>query len=139
VFEGLFPPLHDLTMQCLLFRLSKWHVLAKLRLHTDETLMLLQQSLQRLGDQLRHFQQDTCPAFHTHELPMEAAQRQRKETADLKAGHRKKELCSALLPKSFNLNTYKFHALGNCDRMIQMFGTTDSFTTQVVSCFTYIP
>jgi len=74
VFEGLFPPPHDLTMQCLLFRLSKWHALAKPRLHTDETLTLLQQSLQHLGDQLHHFQWDTCPAFHTHELPMEAAQ-----------------------------------------------------------------
>lgn len=139
VFEGLFPPPHDLTMQRLLFRLSEWHALAKLRIHTDETLTLLQQSLQRLGDQLRHFQRDTCPAFHTHELPMEAAQRQRKEAADLKAGRRKKELRSALLPKRFNLNTYKFHALGDYDRMIRMFGTTDSFSTQVVSCFTCIP
>jgi hypothetical protein len=37
-----------------------------------------------------------------------------------------------LLTKQFNLNTYKFHALGDYVSMIRMFGTTDSFTTQVV-------
>ena len=73
-----------------------------------------------------------CATFQTHELPTEAAQRQRREMAKLNAGRRKKEACSALLPKKFNLGTYKFHALGDYVTTIKMFGMTNSFTTQVV-------
>lgn len=32
----------------------------------------------------------------------------------------------------FNLQTYKFHSLGDYVKMIQMFDMTDSFTTQVI-------
>ena len=34
--------------------------------------------------------------------------------------------------KTFNLNTYKFHALGDYAATIQQFGTTDSYTTEMV-------
>ncbi|KAG2154500.1 uncharacterized protein EDB93DRAFT_1065245, partial [Suillus bovinus] len=33
--------------------------------------------------------------------------------------------------KKFNLTTYKFHAMGDYIRTIRLFGTTDSFTTQI--------
>jgi hypothetical protein len=36
------------------------------------------------------------------------------------------------LPKTLNLNTYKFHALGDYTRMIRRYGTTDSYSTEVV-------
>ena len=133
MFEALFPHAHDSSIQRVLFRLCEWHALAKLQMHTDNSLALLQQSLCALGDQLRHFQQDVCAMFNTHELPAEAAQRQRREVADLNVGCRRKAARSALLPKTFNLDTYKFHALGDYVSMIKMFGTTDSYTTQVVS------
>ena len=102
-------------------------------MHTDDSLALLQKSVRALGDQLRHFQSDICMTFTTRELPKEAAQRQRREMVDLAAGLRKKEARSSLLPKTFNLDTYKIHALGDYVPMIRMFGTTDSYTTQVVS------
>jgi hypothetical protein len=35
--------------------------------------------------------------------------------------------------RTFNMSTYKIHALGDYPRAIRMFGTTDGFTTQVVS------
>ena len=35
--------------------------------------------------------------------------------------------------RTFNMSTYKIHALGDYPRAIWMFGTTDGFTTQVVS------
>ncbi|KAG5634841.1 hypothetical protein H0H81_000543 [Sphagnurus paluster] len=35
--------------------------------------------------------------------------------------------------KTLNLNMYKWHALGDYPRTIRMFGTTDSYSTQVVS------
>jgi hypothetical protein len=41
-------------------------------------------------------------------------------------------------PKQFNLNTYKFHALGDYCNTIRRFGTTDSYSTQPVSYFDII-
>ena len=132
MFEGLLPPKHDDIVQTLLFHLAEWHALAKLRLHTDNTLALLDQALRRLAAQVRQFQKVTCPSFETKELPQESAQRQRREVAEIQIGHCQKPSKSSSLPKAFNLNTYKFHALGNYTQMIKMFGTTYSYTTQVV-------
>ena len=86
MFEDLISPAHGSSVQRLLFQLTKWHALAKLRIHTDNSLTLLQQSLRRLSDQLCHFQRDTCGAFDTRELPGEAAQRQRREMAEVNTG-----------------------------------------------------
>ena len=36
--------------------------------------------------------------------------------------------------KYFNVVTYKYHALGDYAKTIQRFGTTDSYSTQIVSC-----
>lgn len=36
-------------------------------------------------------------------------------------------------PRTLNLFTYKFHALGDYVRTIRLFGTTDSYSTQIVS------
>ncbi|KAG6916065.1 hypothetical protein DXG01_008590 [Tephrocybe rancida] len=54
------------------------HGLAKLRLHTSLTLALLDQSTTILGDALREFKSDICPAFATRELRQEAAARERR-------------------------------------------------------------
>ena len=35
-------------------------------------------------------------------------------------------------PKAFNLNTYKFHSLGDYANTIRQYGTTDSYSTQLV-------
>ncbi|KAF8440991.1 hypothetical protein L210DRAFT_3399787, partial [Boletus edulis BED1] len=133
VFEGLLPPMHNDIVQTLLFRLAEWHALAKLRLHTDDTLALLHQALRQLGAQVRRFQRLTCPAFETKEIPQESSQRQRREAANFQAGRRKKPARTGSLLKTFNIHTYNFHALGNYEKTIRMFGTTDSYTTQVVS------
>jgi len=134
-FEGLLPETHDTIVQVLLFRLCEWHALAKLRLHTDTSLELLGQSLRRLSAQIQRFQSCTCVAFQAVELPNEAAQRQRREVAELQSGQRTKPSRSAPQCKTFNINTYKFHALGDYVGTIRMFGTTDSYTTQIVSVY----
>lgn len=54
-FEGLFPPEHDTIIRVLLFRLAEWHALAKLRLHSDDSLALLDGTLRQLADQFRKF------------------------------------------------------------------------------------
>ncbi|KIM54557.1 hypothetical protein SCLCIDRAFT_31001 [Scleroderma citrinum Foug A] len=130
-FEGLLPQEHDTIVQVLLFCLCEWHALAKLRLHTDTSLELPGQSLRQLSAQIQRFQSCTCVAFQMVELPNEAAQQQRWEVAGLQSGQQTKPLRSGPRCKTFNINTYKFHALGDYTGTIKMFGTTDSYTTQI--------
>ena len=44
VFKGLLPKKHNRIIQKLLFKLSIWHGLAKLRLHTEMTVNALKTS-----------------------------------------------------------------------------------------------
>ncbi|KAG2034291.1 hypothetical protein BDR03DRAFT_837174, partial [Suillus americanus] len=76
--EGLFPKDHDDVIQLLLFQLTEWHTLAKLRLHTDDSLNKLDKALKALAKQLCRFQQFTCSAPQTMELPYEVAAHQRR-------------------------------------------------------------
>jgi hypothetical protein len=130
-FEGLFPARHDNVVRLLLFRLAEWHALAKLRLHTDDSLARFDQALDGLGKQLRKFQQYTCSAFQTVELPREVAVRQRRCETNLQSTDRGTR-SSGARPRTFNLLTYKLHALGDYVGTIRLFGTTDSYTTQIV-------
>src|ERR1700691_2683531 len=104
---------------------------------------------------LCQFRATTCSAFLTTELPKETAargrktsQRQAKTTSKIptppteasktsvSAESAGPSECSTDLPskkkkkKTFNLSTYKVHALGDYVRTIRMFGTTDSYSTQ---------
>jgi hypothetical protein len=58
--------------------------------------------------------------------------------AEIRTGRRSKPSKSSPLPKTLNLDTYKFHALGDYAQMIKRFGTTDSYTTQVVRHKTFL-
>ncbi|KAG2335230.1 hypothetical protein BDR05DRAFT_1042261 [Suillus weaverae] len=129
-FEGLFPNSHDEVVRILLFRLAEWHALAKLRIHTDDSLDLLSRATRCLGQQLRKFRDSTCSVFRTMELPGEIAARQRKSSNLNSAGAGTEP--SKARPKAFNMQTYKLHALGDYVSSIKMFGTTDSYTTQIV-------
>ncbi|KII95409.1 hypothetical protein PLICRDRAFT_48393 [Plicaturopsis crispa FD-325 SS-3] len=126
VFEGLIPG-HDDLIRRLLFRLAEWHALAKLRMHTDSTLSYLESTTTVLSRELRAFR-DAMAAYKTTDLPGEHAARMRR-----KAGRARKNAAPLLPPKlrKFNLFTYKFHALGDYVRSIRMFGTTDSYSTQI--------
>jgi hypothetical protein len=123
----------------LLFRLAEWHALAKLRLHTESSLSHMEAVTTALGRELRRFCTTTCLAFKTTELEKEFAARGRKQQrkqdqtptsakkpANPPAGGRK--------AKTLNLSVYKVHALGDYARTIRLFGTTDSYSTQIVSC-----
>jgi hypothetical protein len=86
---------------------------------------------------MRTFRDTTQSAFATFELPKETGARKRRQNSgkgkekvatDNAAASRKK-------PKSLNLFTYKWHALGDYVRAIHLFGGTDGFSTQVVSKF----
>ena len=101
----------------LLYKAAEWHALAKLRMHTDSTLDLLEAVTKEFGRLMRQFR-DGTQGFDTVELP--------RETGAQKGGANSSR-------KKLNLNTYKFHALGDYVATIRLFGTTDSYSTQVVS------
>ncbi|KAF6741945.1 hypothetical protein DFP72DRAFT_1082869 [Ephemerocybe angulata] len=62
----------------LLYVCARWHALAKLRMQTEATIVLLEITTAHLGDQLRHFRDVTAP-IKTVELAQEAKQREKKE------------------------------------------------------------
>ncbi|KAG2060731.1 hypothetical protein BDR06DRAFT_1054389 [Suillus hirtellus] len=124
VFEGLFLEGHDELVQSLLYRFALWHTLAKLRIHSDTTLSVLEETFK----QLSHV---TCAAFTTLELPKEKAAQDRKAAHERSCANNPDITSSGRKTKKFNLSTYKFHAMGNYLQSIQLFGTTDSFTSQI--------
>lgn len=143
VFDGLLPAPHNTAITELLFDMAHWHALAKLRMHTDLTLQVMDAVTISLGHKIRAFIQDTCPAFSTKELQREFDARVRRETR--KSGPKSTQdktaapTSSATVtkskgrkPKTFNLNTYKGHSLGDYPDTIRKYGTTDSYSTEPV-------
>jgi hypothetical protein len=107
-------------------------------MHTDTTLDVLSQVTTSLGNSLREFEGKTCTMFQTRELEREWAARHRrqdKNTANDEA--RPKPAAprnNARKPKHLSLKSYKHHALGDYVDTILRYGTTDSYTTEPVSC-----
>jgi hypothetical protein len=148
VFDDLLPDAaHNKIVQELLFTLAHWHGLAKLRMHSDLTLDILDTTTTELGYQFRRFKQVVCAAYDARELDREVrarSQRQTKEAAKRTQADKNNRIVSqgeqliaigdkALRRKvSFNLQTYKFHALGDYVSCIRKFGTTDSYSTEAV-------
>ena len=120
MFEGLLPEPFNGMLLRLLYKAAEWHALAKLRLHTDPTLDLLEAVTKEFGHLMRQFRDKTADEFNTIELPRGADAR--------KGGSRSSK------KKTLNLNTYKFHALADYVATIRLFGTTDSYSTLLV-CF----
>jgi hypothetical protein len=108
-------------------------------MHTDPTLELLSQATTSLGNSIREFEQKTCTLFQTRELNRELDARRRrqekKSMAEREAGPKPKTPPKTITrkPKHLNLRTYTYHSLGDYARTIELYGTTDSFSTQPVS------
>jgi hypothetical protein len=152
--EGLLPEPYNSMIMTLLFHLAEWHAFGKLRMHTEHTLGLLTQSMTTIGKELRSFAEWT-QVFKTVELPGETdtRDRRRRRRKPPLAGTASNAANPPLAPsagseprqtepsaqlkakpkrKTFNLFTYKLHALGDYARTIRLFGTTDSYSTQIV-------
>lgn len=114
----------------LLFVCAHWHALAKLRLHTDHSLCIFDEVTASIGERLRTFATRTCSAFDTRELRREAEARKRREV-------KKSMTATSITPtrqqKTFNLQTYKLHVLGDYPTTIRRYGTCDSYSTEPVS------
>ena len=78
-FEGLLEEPHNRRVMKLLYRTAEWHALAKLRMHSDSTLDLLEELTSEFGKLIRQFRDLTCSEFATVELPRETAARNRRQ------------------------------------------------------------
>ncbi|KAF6747597.1 hypothetical protein DFP72DRAFT_972254 [Ephemerocybe angulata] len=149
VIEGLIDKQHEKRVLAVLFTLAHWHGLAKLRLHTDHTLEIMDELTTTLGSVFRKFVSETCEKVETKELPREYAARARREAKQSekkkanvpKTAKRRKVQPKALgddenVPakgrryKTLNLHTFKFHMLGHYVSCIRRSGTTDNYSTQ---------
>jgi hypothetical protein len=111
-----------------------------MRMHTDLTLDLLDKETTELGKLLRDFESTTCSIYRTHELKREMNARKRREcvknaSITRKPGPQQK---AGRRVKTFNLHTYKLHSLGDYVSTIKRFGTTDSYTTAIVSPLSFL-
>ncbi|KAG8898963.1 hypothetical protein FRC00_002093 [Tulasnella sp. 408] len=138
-FEGLFPSELDSAVQRLLFVLADWHSVAKLRMHTNDTLETLSLLTRSLGQELRYFEEHVANALKTFETPKEArsrVRRERRKGADVRHEGVGSSTAAAApgvarKAKSYSLDTYKVHALGDYISQIRLFGTLDVTSTQV--------
>ena len=89
VFDGLLPEPYNGQILRLLFIAAHWHGLAKLRLHNDLTLDVLDSVTESLGNKLREFRDKTCSAFVTRELEREFNSRVRREAKSRSATSRR--------------------------------------------------
>lgn len=132
----------------LLFELATWHALAKLRLHTESTVIALENSTTRLGIALRKFQSTICAEFETRDLPSEEAARGRRKAAKVKVKppmpskekgkEKKKGKGKKSTRRTFNFSCYKPHSLGDYAKTIRLLGTSDGYSTQIVRILEYL-
>lgn len=60
--------------------MAHWHGLAKLRMHSDLTLEILDQQTTDLGEKFCQFKTKVCAAYYTQELSREADARSRRQS-----------------------------------------------------------
>lgn len=131
-----------------MFLCAHWHGLAKLRLHTDITLGIMDRLTTELGKAFLDFEKTVCTAYATQELPREVTARQKRQQAKATSSQegtsqtnseqpKEKSTESKPLVKMLNLQRYKHHSLGDYVETIRQYGTTDSYSTQSVSIFNH--
>lgn len=133
VFEGLLPSPHDRIVQHLIYLASTVHTLAKLHLHTDATVSSLHEFTKQFGEALRKFKNVTCSAHETKELPHDYEKRVRREGRLYAHGQTPKLPSRTAVDHVFNINTYKIHVLADYALHIIKYGTTDQYSTSIVS------
>ncbi|KIM56663.1 hypothetical protein SCLCIDRAFT_132064, partial [Scleroderma citrinum Foug A] len=117
VFDKLLPEPHNTSVTTLLFLLCHWHGLAKLHMHTDDMLELMESVTVSLGNHLRVFTTETCTAFSTKELCCETEAQIRHHGHEsnhrISSSHQNNTQAASRKARTLNLQTYKLHALGD--------------------------
>lgn len=133
-FEGLFTDEQYHKISRVVFTLAKWHTLAKLQRHPESTLKALDLETTALGLRLRVFQRYSAIAFPSVvETNSEFEARHRREIRKAIARNTTPPVHFVKAPKDYSMSTYKLQALGDYVKAITRFGTTDSYSTQIVS------
>jgi hypothetical protein len=108
-------------------------------MHTDISLNILDKETARIGTEFRTFANKTCSSFQTRELCRETEARKcrqlkKKLAPPQTASHStaKNLEGDGRRVKTFNLDTFKFHSLGDHAKTIRWLGTTDSYSTEIV-------
>lgn len=114
-FDGLLPGRHNQDIVKLLYRFAEWHALAKLRMHRECTLNLLDNLTQELGGLIRHFRDSTSRDFSTVELPQESIARRRHQVSNQQNSTLTTPASSSngRRVKVLNLTSVKFHFMGD--------------------------
>ena len=128
-FEHLFPDEYDSVVQDALWHLAWFHALARLRAHSERTLLTFDEAVITLGKAMRTFLTRVCARVKTKELPKETHARQRRKQAASK-----ETVKVSPNTKTLNLNTYKYHRLGDYPSAVREYGPLDGFSTQTVCC-----
>jgi hypothetical protein len=134
VFDGLFPVEDDRSIKELIFLLVTWHGYAKLHLHTDTMLEMMETVGTALCQAIRDFATITCPQYKTRELPQETHAHTSRQQEQAKCGKGTRQRKTAgIKDKSFNTATFKLHCIPDYVPTIREYGMTDSYSTQTVS------
>lgn len=97
---------------------------------------------------MRKFEKYVCSKYDTKELPSELAVRsrrqKRKAIMTTPASTQKVPAPTGPQRRKFNLETYKYHALGDYATSIRLHGPLDGYSTQLVSypiffCDVFLP
>ena len=134
-FKGLLPTPHNDSVVKLLFLASYWHSLVKLCLHSETTLKVLDNVTVLFARVLCHFKEVTCPCFNMVETDCEYNARcwgAERRMSHLQANTEQLPGASSKCHKTFNLLISKLHTLRDYVETIRVFGTTDSYSTQIV-------
>ncbi|TEB31005.1 hypothetical protein FA13DRAFT_1629839, partial [Coprinellus micaceus] len=134
-FNGLFPDssLDDIVTR-LLYINARWHGFAKLRMHTDATLILFEQMTAQLGDKRAKVQANAGapspppPTQSTFRIVQPAPQPEEPALSTSVANDSRSG--NARRPKKLNISTVKFHTLGHYPSNIRSFGPTDIYSTE---------
>ncbi|KAG8794779.1 hypothetical protein FRC12_021702 [Ceratobasidium sp. 428] len=148
-FKGLLPKICDEPAQTLLFLFAEWHGLAKLRLHTTDSLKIFKSITTKLGTAIRNFVKLT-DGLKIRETPKEYARRKKQSEASKAKQMSRRAPTTANTTRAnktstqqnpddgdgrhivtLNLNTYKFHSTGDYPWHVEEYGTSDSYSTQI--------
>lgn len=134
---GLLPAPHNEVFMDLLFHLVTWHPFGKLRMHMDNTHLFFDVATSHLSHSVHKFQARMCSSYQTMELPQESTSRARRCIALIAKDPQAVGgiVSNDVKMKRLNLITYKYHMLGDYPETIQEYGTTDSYSIQMVRPF----
>ncbi|KAI0257901.1 hypothetical protein BC834DRAFT_838237 [Gloeopeniophorella convolvens] len=128
-FEGLLDSPHNESIMSLLYTMATWHALAKMRMHIDSSLKLLDDGTTALGIRLRHFAGSTkefVPDENENDEEPLLMQLEPDDAQPAESGSSGSKGAGG-----FHMRTIKTHFLGDYVQSIKTLGTTDSTSTQI--------